>query len=129
MPTVAVAASCSTSSRVLPKLICVENPLTAPVTCQVGGALPSHSPGRPVGPTGGDVPQACAERARAARTAAARTPTAMTRFTRASLPGRRAPQAIGATGDLPAEICPASIAPGMLCVKRTAARRPPMTIL
>jgi hypothetical protein len=41
---------------------------TAAVTDQVGGEVPSQSSGRPVGPTGGDSPQARAVCARAAST-------------------------------------------------------------
>jgi hypothetical protein len=80
LPTDAVVASCWTASRVAPKSMSVENPLTVPLTCQVGGSLPSHCPGKPVGPTGGDTPQACAVCARAmvmiAAIAAARGPPA-----------------------------------------------------
>jgi hypothetical protein len=36
------------------------------VTDQVGAAVPSQASGSPVGPTGGDKPQAWAARARAA---------------------------------------------------------------
>jgi hypothetical protein len=61
----------------------VDMPLTAAVSAQVDGALPSHSAGKPVGPTGGDRPQARAVWARAIITAAAITPLASTirRFT------------------------------------------------
>jgi len=89
LPIVAVAASWSTAIRVLSsKLICVEKPLTEPVTCQVGGSLPSHAAGSPVGPTGGDSPQACAVWARAITIAAAMIPlTTAVCITGASLAG------------------------------------------
>jgi hypothetical protein len=78
-PTVAVVATCSTASRVLlSNTICVEKPLTEPVTCQVDGSLPSHCAGNPVGPTGGDSPQARAVWARAITIAAATIPIAIT---------------------------------------------------
>jgi hypothetical protein len=78
LPIDAVVASCSTRSRVSPKLIWVENPLTDPVACQVGGSLPSHSAGKPVGPTGGDSPHACAVCARTIITATATAALAST---------------------------------------------------
>jgi hypothetical protein len=62
---------------VLSNTICVENPLTEPVTCQVDGSLPSHCAGNPVGPTGGDSPHARAVWARAIMTAAAMIPLAI----------------------------------------------------
>lgn len=56
---------------------------TAAVTCQVGGPLPSHISGKPVGPTGGDIPHAWLVRARAATIAsetATEIPTIAFRF-------------------------------------------------
>ena len=70
LPTDAVVASCWTDTRVPLNTMSVENPLTVPLTCQVGGSLPSHCPGKPVGPTGGERPQARAVCARIASTAA-----------------------------------------------------------
>jgi thiol-disulfide isomerase/thioredoxin len=70
----------------------------APVTDQVGGAVPSQSSGSPVGPTGGDNPQARAVSARTANTIVARRVAAIAarvasmrnRIARATLTAMRA---------------------------------------
>ena len=82
-PTVAVAVSSSARTRTPPNTMSVDMPPTEPLTCQVGGSLPSQVAGKPVGPTGGDRPQAWAVSARAAAMAAT---TAAQRTTRMRLP-------------------------------------------
>jgi thiol-disulfide isomerase/thioredoxin len=77
-PIVAVAAVSRSGTRTPPKTIVVAMVSTAPVADHVGRAVPSQSSGSPVGPTGGDNPQARAVSARAANTVVARLATAIT---------------------------------------------------
>jgi hypothetical protein len=70
-PRVAVAAVSRSATRSPSNTIVVRIASSAAVTCHVGEPVPSHVSGSPVGPTGGESPQAWAVRARAATTAVA----------------------------------------------------------